>query len=79
MDLREMDDHTTYREQLQEDGGPVVLINQFSVPPEDSERFLMLFGWALGEYMWTVVSDAASALGGAPIGVDALEREAARA
>jgi hypothetical protein len=26
----------------------------------------MLFGWALGEYMWTVVADAASALGGAP-------------
>jgi glycine cleavage system aminomethyltransferase T len=33
---------------------------------EDDERFLMLFGWALGEYMWTVVSDAASALGGEP-------------
>jgi glycine cleavage system aminomethyltransferase T len=46
---------------------------------EDSERFLMLFGWALGEYMWTVVADAASGLGGAPIGIDALDREAARA
>jgi glycine cleavage system aminomethyltransferase T len=33
---------------------------------EDDDRFLMLFGWALGEYMWTVVADAASALGGAP-------------
>jgi len=33
---------------------------------EDEDRFLMLFGWALGEYMWTVVSDAASALGGEP-------------
>jgi glycine cleavage system aminomethyltransferase T len=33
---------------------------------EDDDRFLMLFGWALGEYMWTVVSDAASALGGEP-------------
>lgn len=31
---------------------------------EDSERFLMLFGWALGEYMWTVVADAAESLGG---------------
>ena len=28
---------------------------------EDADRFLMLFGWALGEYMWTVVADAASA------------------
>jgi len=46
---------------------------------EDSDRFLMLFGWALGEYMWTVVADAAEALGGAPVGVDALEREVARA
>jgi hypothetical protein len=33
---------------------------------EDSERFLMLFGWALGEYMWTVVADAAQRLGGVP-------------
>jgi glycine cleavage system aminomethyltransferase T len=46
---------------------------------EDDDRFLMLFGWALGEYMWTVVADAAKSLGGAPIGVDALDREAARA
>jgi glycine cleavage system aminomethyltransferase T len=46
---------------------------------EDSERFLMLFGWALGEYMWTVVADAANGLGGAPMGIDALDREAARA
>ena len=46
---------------------------------EDDERFLVLFGWALGEYMWTVVADAASGLGGAPMGIDALDREAARA
>jgi glycine cleavage system aminomethyltransferase T len=46
---------------------------------EDTDRFLMLFGWALGEYMWTVVADAAEALGGGPVGVDALEREVARA
>jgi glycine cleavage system aminomethyltransferase T len=31
---------------------------------EDDERFLMLFGWALGEYMWTVVADAAQSVGG---------------
>jgi glycine cleavage system aminomethyltransferase T len=46
---------------------------------EDEDRFLMLFGWALGEYMWTVVADAAAELGGGPIGVDALSREVARA
>jgi glycine cleavage system aminomethyltransferase T len=46
---------------------------------EDSDRFLMLFGWALGEYMWTVVADAAQSLGGGPVGIDALEREVARA
>ena len=36
------------------------------------ERWLMLFGAALGQYMWTVVADAAGRLGGGPIGVDAL-------
>jgi glycine cleavage system aminomethyltransferase T len=46
---------------------------------EDADRFLMLFGWALGEYMWTVVADAAEGLGGGPVGVDALDREVARA
>jgi hypothetical protein len=32
----------------------------------------MLFGWALGEYMWTVVADAATGTGAGPLGVDAL-------
>src|SRR5204862_6533265 len=44
MELREMDGRTTYLEQLQEDDGQVVLINQFDVPPEDVERFLEV--WA---------------------------------
>ena len=44
MKLREMDERTTYLEQLQEDEGQVVLINQFEVPPEDAERFLEV--WA---------------------------------
>ena len=39
---------------------------------EDEQRFLMLFGWALGEYMWTVVADAGRHLGARPLGVDAL-------
>jgi heterotetrameric sarcosine oxidase gamma subunit len=40
---------------------------------EAEERYLMLFGAALGRYVWTVVADAAERLGGAPVGVDALE------
>jgi hypothetical protein len=35
---------------------------------EDDDRFLMLFGAALGQYMWTVVADAAGRLGGGPAG-----------
>jgi len=38
---------------------------------ESEDRYLMLFGWALGEYMWSVVADAAGHLGGGPVGVDA--------
>jgi glycine cleavage system aminomethyltransferase T len=39
---------------------------------EGEQRYLMLFGAALGQYVWTVVADAAGHLGGAPVGVDAL-------
>ncbi len=46
---------------------------------EADDRFLMLFGAALGQYMWTVVADAAGHLGGGPVGADALVREAAGA
>jgi heterotetrameric sarcosine oxidase gamma subunit len=40
---------------------------------EGEDRFLMLFGAALGQYVWTVVADAAGSLGGGPVGVDALD------
>src|SRR5438034_6115884 len=40
MKLREVDERVTYREQLQEESGPVALINQFNIPPEDVEQFL---------------------------------------
>jgi glycine cleavage system aminomethyltransferase T len=40
---------------------------------QTESRWLMLFGAALGQYMWTVVADAAEALGGGPVGVDALD------
>jgi glycine cleavage system aminomethyltransferase T len=47
---------------------------------QTEDRWLMLFGAALGQYMWTVVADAAESLGGGPVGVDALDRaEAAHA
>jgi heterotetrameric sarcosine oxidase gamma subunit len=49
---------------------------------EAGERYLFLFGWATGEYMWSTVADAAEHLGGGPVGVDALATttsEAARA
>ena len=40
---------------------------------EAPDRYLMLFGAALGQYVWTLVADAAEHLGGGPVGVDALE------
>jgi glycine cleavage system aminomethyltransferase T len=39
---------------------------------ENGDRFLMLFGWALGRYVWEQVADAVKHLGGGPVGVDAL-------
>jgi heterotetrameric sarcosine oxidase gamma subunit len=39
---------------------------------EGEDRFLMLFGWAVGEYMWRQVEEAGRHLGGAPVGADAL-------
>jgi hypothetical protein len=35
-----MDDPVTYPQQLEDDTGPVVLINQFNVAPEGAERLL---------------------------------------
>jgi heterotetrameric sarcosine oxidase gamma subunit len=46
---------------------------------EAEERFLVLFGAAFGEYMWTVLADAAEHLGGGPIGADALRGAPAHA
>jgi heme-degrading monooxygenase HmoA len=44
MQLREMDQNVTYQQQLQRDDGPVVLINEFNVPPGGVDRFLEV--WA---------------------------------
>jgi quinol monooxygenase YgiN len=44
MQLREMDQHVAYLQQLQQDTGPIVLINQFNPAPDDSDR--LLEAWA---------------------------------
>jgi heme-degrading monooxygenase HmoA len=44
MRLREVDERVTYRQQLETDGGPIVLINQFNIGPEDVDQFLEV--WA---------------------------------
>jgi glycine cleavage system aminomethyltransferase T len=53
---------------------------------EAEDRYLFTFGWAVGQYMWTVVEDAAVHLGGRPVGLATLDsmeahlpEEAARA
>ncbi len=38
-----------------------------------ASSLLVLVGWALGEYLWEVVADAAAQLGGGPVGEDALD------
>ncbi len=38
---------------------------------ERENGYLLLFGAAYAEYMWTAIVDAAQRLGGAPVGVDA--------
>jgi heterotetrameric sarcosine oxidase gamma subunit len=39
---------------------------------ESEDGLLILVGWALGEYLFQVVSDAAEHLGGGPVGADSL-------
>jgi glycine cleavage system aminomethyltransferase T len=46
---------------------------------EAEDRWLMLFGAALGSYVWTVVADAAASLGGGPVGIEALAEVPVRA
>ena len=42
--LAEMDARVTFAEQLQQETGPVVLINTFTVDPDDADRLLAV--WA---------------------------------
>ena len=46
---------------------------------EAEDRWLMLFGAALGSYVWTVVADAATGLGGGPVGIEAFAEVSAGA
>jgi len=46
---------------------------------EAEDRWLMLFGAALGSYVWTVVADAAASLGGGPVGIEAFVEVSASA
>jgi glycine cleavage system aminomethyltransferase T len=39
---------------------------------ESDDRYLFLFGWATGEYVWSTVTDAGGHLGGRPIGMSEL-------
>lgn len=41
---------------------------------EAEDQLLVLVGWALGEYLWEVVADAARHLDGGPVGAEALAR-----
>ncbi|MGO9322906.1 MAG: sarcosine oxidase subunit gamma family protein [Solirubrobacteraceae bacterium] len=45
---------------------------------EAEDRLLVLVGWALGEYLWRVVADAAADLGGGPVGAEALAQHLER-
>jgi heme-degrading monooxygenase HmoA len=44
MELREVDARVTHAQQLQDDGGPIVLFNEFNLAPEAAEPFLEV--WA---------------------------------
>jgi heterotetrameric sarcosine oxidase gamma subunit len=44
---------------------------------EGQDRFLMLFGWAVAEYMWRQVQEAGRHLGAIPVGIDALNPQRA--
>ena len=39
----EMDENVTLKSQLDQDVGPVVLLNKFTVKPEDVDQFLKIF------------------------------------
>ena len=40
LSIQEMDDRVSIRDQLAQENGPVILINTFTVPPEDADALL---------------------------------------
>lgn len=40
----------------------------------DTDHYVLLFGWAVGEYVWAVVEDAARSLDGGPVGLGAAKQ-----
>jgi heme-degrading monooxygenase HmoA len=44
--IEEIDPHVTYAEQLKQETGPIVLINAFSIAPDDAERFIKAWSGA---------------------------------
>jgi quinol monooxygenase YgiN len=41
--IEEWDEHAGYAQQLEQETGPVVLMNHFSIDPADAERFLVVW------------------------------------
>jgi hypothetical protein len=41
----EMDENVTLRAQMEEDVGPVFLLNKFTVKPEDTDQFLKVISY----------------------------------
>jgi glycine cleavage system aminomethyltransferase T len=41
---------------------------------KDTDHYVLLFGWAVGEYVWAVVEDAARSLDGGPVGLGAAKQ-----
>jgi heme-degrading monooxygenase HmoA len=42
--LREPDDHVSFAQQLGQDAGPIVLVNEFRVPAERTKAFVEVWG-----------------------------------
>jgi heme-degrading monooxygenase HmoA len=46
----EMDENMTLKAQLEEDVGPVIVLNKFTIKPEDTDEFLKMFAATTEEF-----------------------------
>jgi heme-degrading monooxygenase HmoA len=46
----EMDENVTLKAQLEEDVGPVIVLNKFTIKPEDTDEFLKMFAATTEEF-----------------------------